>query len=787
MLALYRCGRQGDALSAYRDARQVLADELGLDPGPQLQALHQQILTADPRLAFPASRAATLAGSATVIDSAQPGSQDTAEGSVAPATRRGPAAGSPEPRPAEDHLPARASQPPSAPVVPQQLPAETRHFAGRNAEVAELDNVLRDTGEASATAVIVITGTGGVGKTALALHWAHQIASRYPDGQLHVNLRGYDPSGTPVTAADGIRALLDGLGVSRERIPDSVGARAGLYRSVLAGRRMLVLLDNAADADQVRPLLPGSPGCVVIVTSRSALSGLVATEGAYPVPLGLLGDDDADALLAARLGPRRTGADPAAAKLLVRLCGGLPLALAITAARAAAQPGLPLSALADELTDEQHRLDALDTGGDEMTSLRAAFSWSYRQLPDPAARMFRLLGGHPGPDISVAAAASMAGLSVPRARRALGELASASLLREYLPGRYLLHDLLRAYAAELPPETETERRSAQTRLVEHYLHTAYAGSLLLAPVGHPILMDPPQPGVVAERLDDRDQALAWFSAELHVLLAIVDLAAACGLDKLAWQLPWTLRSFLDSQGLWQDWAAVNKIALAAAERLQDHNGLGWTHHRMAQVCSLAGARDDSIAHNLQALAHFSLAGNLAGQGSARLGLCIALGRQGNHVAALEHGERALALFRAAGDRIGEAFMLHLVGLELGQLGDAELGREHCMQAVELYGELDDLGGMADAWHSLGTLHKQLGEYPDAIACFHQSLMLSATLGDRWGQAYCLIYVGDTHDAAGDPHAARETWQQALDMLGDLQHPDTERIRARLRETADPEG
>ena len=344
------------------------------------------------------------------------------------------------------------------------------------------------------------------------------------------------------------------------------------------------------------------------------------------------------------------------------------------------------------------------------------------------------------------------------------------------------------WCAPTRPSSQSQRQShgdepRRARLVDHYLHTAFAGTLLLAPVGHPIILDPVPPGVLPERLADRDEALAWFRAELPVLLAAVELAAACGLAKQAWQLPWTLRSFLDGQGLWQDWAAVNKVALSAAEQLQDHNGLGWTHHRIAQVCSLSGAIDDGITHNLAALTHFGLAGNVAGQGSARLGLCIAFGRQGNHEAALDHGERGLALFRTAGDRIGEAFMLHLVGLELGQLGSAELGRQHCMQAVELYGELDDLGGLADAWHSLGTLHKQLGEHADAIACFQQSLMLSARLGDRWGQAYCLIYAGDAHDEAGDLQAARETWQQAIDILGDLQHPDADRIRARLRETA----
>jgi tetratricopeptide (TPR) repeat protein len=349
----------------------------------------------------------------------------------------------------------------------------------------------------------------------------------------------------------------------------------------------------------------------------------------------------------------------------------------------------------------------------------------------------------------------------------------------------MLHDLLHAYAAELGPAAGTpdERGPARARLADHYLHTAHAATQLLAPLGHPIVLDPPLPGVTPEQLPAHSDAMAWFRAELHVLLAVTRLAAATGLDAHAWQLPWTLRSFLDGQGLWQDWDAMNQIALAAAERRQDHNGLGWTHHRMAQVCSLSGDIDAGLAHNAQALRDFGLAGNLAGQGSAHLGMCISLGRRGDHEAALYHGEQALNLFRTAGDQIGEAYMLHLVGLELARLGSGEQGVDHCTQAVELYGELGDHGGLADAWHSLGTVHQRLGESVEAIACFQQALMLSAELGDLWGQAYCLINVGDTHDEAGDLAAARETWQQALEMLGDLQHPDADRIRARLHEMA----
>jgi hypothetical protein len=377
--------------------------------------------------------------------------------------------------------------------------------------------------------VAAIAGTAGIGKTALAVHWAHRVADRFPDGQLYVNLRGFDPSGSPMAPAEAVRGFLDGLQVPPQGIPASLEAQAGLYRSLLAGRRMLVLLDNARDAGQVAPLLPGAPGCLVLVTSRNQLPGLVAAAGAHPVALDLLSRDEAVQLLARRLGDDRLTAEPDATDELVTWCAGLPLALAIVAARVATHPAFPLAVLADQLREARDGLDGFDAG-DTTTDARAVFSWSYRALSAPAARLFRLLGLHPGADVTTGAAASLAGLPPAHVRPMLAELASAHLVTEHTPGRYAFHDLLRAYAGELAHtmDTGTDRWAATRRLLDHYLHIAHAADLLLYRHGETITLPPPEPAVAAAHLGDYDQAMAWFTAEHRVLLAAIDHAARTG-------------------------------------------------------------------------------------------------------------------------------------------------------------------------------------------------------------------------------------------------------------------
>jgi transcriptional regulator with XRE-family HTH domain len=378
------------------------------------------------------------------------------------------------------------TDPVSAP--PRQLPPAAAQFVGREAELDALTDMLAESGGSGSGGVVVISainGTAGIGKTTLALHWAHRAAARFPDGQLYVDLRGFS-AGAPVTPSEAIRSFLDALGLAPESLPAGEEAQAALFRSSVAGRRLLIVLDNARDAGQVRPLLPGSPGCMVLVTSRASLDGLAVSEGARLLTLDVLSEQEARQLLAARLGGERLAADPLAVSELIRLCAELPLALTVAAARVISRPGFPLAAAAAELREAAGRLDALETG-DLASSVRPVFSWSYRNLSEPAAAMFRLVGLHPGPDLTVPAAASSAGIPLRAARRCLDELTRAHMLAEQPPGRFRCHDLLRAYADEQAAGlSEDDRRQVLCPDLDHYVHTGHRASALLNPHRAPI-------------------------------------------------------------------------------------------------------------------------------------------------------------------------------------------------------------------------------------------------------------------------------------------------------------
>ena len=598
MTALYRCGRRGEALAVYDAARRVLAGQLGLDPGPELAGLQARVLADDPALAVP-----------------------SAPGGAAPAAAEAGARG----------------------VVPRQLPAGAGFFAGREAELKQLDELLNQAGPiggedgeeigpggpGGTVMISAMAGMAGVGKTALAVHWARKVAHRFPDGQLYVNLRGYDAEGAALTPEEVTGWFLAALGLPAFQIPADAQARCGLYRSVLAGRRVLIVLDNARDAAQVRPLLPGSAGCLVVVTSRSALAGLAAAEGARPLRLGPLDDEQAVRLLVARLGPERVAAEPEAVTELVARCGHLPLALAVMAARATADPGLPLGVLAGQLAaaavteagaagqppgaGAPGRLEVLETG-DPATSLRQLLSWSCRQLSPEAAQMFALMGVYCGPDITIPAAASLAGVSRAEAGRALAELAGASLAAEHRPGRYVLHDLVRGYAAGRAQQDlgEAGIRAAVERSLDHYLYTG----LISSDFPPPFTPAPPAPGVLPERLAGEAELLDWALAEHQVGLRATAQAAAAGMISRAWQMFYGQAYFLVGQGYWADLQAIGRAVLAAAQAAGDHAALGWTHAAIGSYCTLAGAHSEGRVQLFQALDHLRRAGDLRGQAFA---------------------------------------------------------------------------------------------------------------------------------------------------------------------------
>ena len=375
------------------------------------------------------------------------------------------------------------------------------------------------------------------------MYWAHRVVDRFPDGQLYVNLRGFDPGGAVTTPAEAVRSFLDALDVPAQRVPEGLDAQTALYRSLLAERRMLVLLDNARDADQIRPLLPGTPGCLVLVTSRNQLTGLIAGAGAIPLPLDLLDPAEARDLLAQRMGRDRITAEPAAVKQIIERCAGLPLVLAIVAA---------------ELRHPHERLDTLATG-DSSTDVRSVFSWSYQQLSGPAARVFRLLGVHPGPELSISATASLAAIPPARVRPLLAELVRAHLVTEPEPGRYTLHDLLRAYAGELAAsvDSEADLRAAVHRLLDHYLRGAQRADALLHPNRDAIELVTPPAGVAVDEFDSARAATDWFTAEHQALTAAASLAADAGLDRYAWQLVWSMAGFVERHRDFRDAAVLH--------------------------------------------------------------------------------------------------------------------------------------------------------------------------------------------------------------------------------------
>ncbi|OKI16293.1 transcriptional regulator, SARP family protein [Saccharothrix sp. CB00851] len=724
VLALYRAGRPAEALEHYRRTRQRLAEELGTDPGPALQQLHQRILTADP--------AVTLR------------SVDT--------------------------------PPPAA--TPRQLPAPPAPFVGRDDELNHLHSALDASGEATTVVISALAGAGGIGKTWLALHWAHRHTDRFPDGQLFVDLHGFSPTSDPVDPAVAVRGFLDALGVDPGRIPSDLDAQTALYRSLVAGRRMLVVLDNAATTEQVVPLLPGTSTCTVLVTGRTRLAALIDRHGAHHLPLGVLDRAEARALLTARLPADRVAAAPDAVDELVTLCGAYPLALAITARTAATRPAIPLTEIAAELG--ALGLEALDHD-DPAASLPTVLSWSLRHPTDTQRVVFALLGIAPGPDTTSPATAALIGLPDGPARRALAALEEASLVERRPGGRYAMHDLVRAYAAttahDLPDDL---RETALTRVVDFYLHTAHAADRLLNPHRPLAPLDPPVPRVQPHPLPDAAAALAWLQAEHATLLATQRTAATLGRHHAVWQLAWNLHTFHDRRGHRHDALTVWQAALDVAEHLPDPATRSRAHRHLGYACAQLGLHEQATGHLERALALAAHHHDPDEQALTHQALALAWERAGDDRRALDHARHALDLHRTLDQPAWEAIALNLVGWYTARLGEFDTAHDHCHAALTLHRHHHNPEGEANTLDSLGYIAHHTGDHRHALDYYQQALTLYRTLGHTYQVAETLDDMGHPNAALDHHEQARAAWREALELYQQQgRNTEAERVQQQL--------
>jgi DNA-binding SARP family transcriptional activator len=755
ILALHANGRSAEALAQYREMRQRLSAELGTEPGAALSDLHQRILLADPTLLGPSS----------------PHGQRI------------------EQRKSHQQQHQNQHQQP----IPHQLPPSPRLFVGRAPELAYLSEIadggngVSSGGERGkgALTILIVGGAGGIGKTCLAVQWGHENAERFPDGQLYLNLRGFDPSGPPIPPAVALRALLDALGVAPAAIPADQDARSGLYRSMVADKRILLVLDNAHDSAQVAPLLPGRSACTVVVTSRNRLGALVTTHGARSLTLDALDQAASCRLLAGHLGGERVGSEPNAAHELLDWCSGLPLALSIAGARAAAQPTLPLSVLTEELREETTRLDALDAG-ELSASLRAVFACSYHALDPDAGSVFGLLGLAPGPDIGLRAAASLIGKPVTDARRLLRSLEHAHLITQYKPCRYRMHDLIRLYAAERAVQDHAEemRAAALERLVDYYLHTACAGELLLRPQSEPIELRPHAKDCRPDEPADPAEALAWFAAEHTNLVAAHRLSAELGLHRAAWQLPWATDTFHYRSGYQSDNIAGWALGLAEAQKQakSDPGAEILALRRLGRAHSVVGEHAKALELLHRACDRADERGTTADQAHNQIFLGWAWELCGDVERALAHTEQSLRLFQELADPAWEPIALNAVGWYCAQLNRFDDARKHCERALELSRRKPNASGVASILDSLGYIACATGDYAQALIHYQATLDLYREFGNRYSEADTLVRLAEAHAASGATNDAREALRQALDLYQTQHRPaDAEQVARRLAE------
>ncbi|MYW69326.1 tetratricopeptide repeat protein [Streptomyces sp. SID8379] len=766
MLALYRSGRQAEALAVYADTRRLLADELGVDPRPGLSELQQRILRADPALAEPS---------------------------------------------------APAAEPPSAPVRPAQLPATVPDFTGRASFVRELSDVLSSASSASGAggvmAVSAVAGIGGVGKTTLAVHVAHAARPSFPDGQLYVDLQGAGPhAAEPETV---LGSFLRALGTADTSIPDSLEDRAALYRSALDGRRVLVLLDNARDAAQVRPLLPGTEGCAALITGRVRMVDLA---GAHLVDLDVMSPEEALLLFTRIVGEERVASEREAALDVVAACGFLPLAIRIAASRLASRRTWTVSVLAAKLADERRRLDELQAGD---LAVKATFELGYGQLEPAQARAFRLLGLADGPDISLAAAAAVLDADIDETEELLESLVDTSLVESAAPGRYRYHDLVRLYARacaerdELPPH---ERTAAMSRLLDFYLATA-AGVYAIERPGDRLVEHLAPTAYPGLRFEDRHSAQNWLYSEATSLLAVVRQSAVRGELRRSVDTLWAAVDLAESGANSREYEAVAAFARDAARDAGDGHAEGRAAMTLAYVHAFGG-RFESAAQEAQEAVDLTLASQ------DRLSHCWAANTlgvialyQGRHAEGEAQLTVAIDNFRACDDRPGEASALcNLSRIHLATsrtTSAVDLARQGTLIYEELGHELRGANGRyalalaltesglldqaADCLHGalkvfrasrqrlwegmtlfrLAELDLAADEPTRAAVSAESALSLLRDIGGEWRRANVLTVLGQALDRVGQPERAQVCWQEAYEIFETLGAPEADKVRALL--------
>ena len=745
MLALYRCGRAAEALGAYDQAAGRLAEELGIDPGPALRQMRQSVLTDAPALALPQARPA---GSA---DAAAP--QAATESSA------------------------------HARHAPRSLPADTAAFTGRSVETARLVELAQAAVEGGSTGPVVISaidGMAGVGKTALALHVAHHVAELFPDGQLFADLRGFAKDNRPRSPHGVLEGFLRALGVPAEQFgSDDVDDLAAVYRDRLSGTRTLIVLDNAASEAQIRPLLPGSPGCLVLVTTRKRLRAL---DEARVLALDVLPTPDATALLIAVAGPGRVDpADPRLDEVAV-LCGHLPLALRIAASLLRARPSWSLDHLIGLLRDQLGRISRLQ---DAERGLEGLFDLSYARLDAAARRMFGLAGLVPGPRFGTRGAAALADVPPSEADRLLQLLVDHNLLAEPEPGRYQLHDLVRLYAADRAREefSDEERAQALARLTDYYVHTALAGDKVLFPnrkqLGTPELT----PGARPESPTGEEAVLAWFEAEHTGMLAVQKLAAEQGRDEAVWWIAWTTATYHQWSGNGHDMLATWRLALASADRLGDPERRLAASRLTGRAYTIAGRPAEAVVHLRRALALAEEAGDDHAQANTHYVLMLTYDEAGQDESALEHAFAARDLYRKLGDTSREVDMLNAVGWYAARRKEYELARKNCEAALELCRSIGYAKGEGPILDSLGYIAHETGDYPGAVGYYEEAIAIHRDRHAAPALAEVLEHLGESLAALGTPEAAEAAeaaWREALELHEDQGRSDkAERLRALL--------